>query len=757
MKMKNLRRLGAACGLALLCLGSPKANAFCTEFEVLDVVVNCDGEGHKRVTGTLKPILRDDIWSAIWNGNYAQDNPFGDFAGDGQRHFESCRFVPEPYISNNIPLVQPGSFDYIQKTYRDSVSHLNPADPDPFHAAYNFWKQLHTVQHFYSHTNWINLLDLTSPAPISPEDLYETSLQPWAIIDWLAPIRGDIILGQLGPNGLPPGWSVDQDLFSETPIFTTETNEERRGLITGWNASGACPHVLEGEIVDEYSHIELDLQTNEVIIVPRTRRLVHGTSTVSGIYGGPLGVAYQRDRPCHDDDPTGVCIQKDTPGRPDYGQAIKLAQLQTAQEWCRLLNLAKDSQYGYAGSSILMTLWAKPQDEPAGPHPNTTACGVPDEVIAGKPGPIEVKIDPQAVAAPSGSDVPILQRHLVFALYTGDFRRSIFRQSTAGLGDSSVPMQPLMMCVKPTDKLVATVWGYDDRPDLINPFTPDFNDQDRVLRGTTMVMDGPRFQNGAQNDPDNVELGVNFAVTVEGDDDDSDGLSTPCGEVYYGTEPQDADTDDDGLTDGAEVNTHHTDPLDPDSEDDGLNDGDEITYGTDPHDPDSDDDGLTDGDEVHIYHSSPTDADSDDDGLTDGAEVNTHHTDPNDADTDDDLLGDGLEVKYGTDPLDPDTDNDGLPDGKDVEWIQGVIAVFPNSAIKPPGGGNRTAMLNLLNDAEGLLLKGKIKQALEKLSTLRSKNDGCGARPDSNDWIIDFTIQKEVRSLVDLLIANVKA
>ena len=72
-------------------------------------------------------------------------------------------------------------------------------------------------------------------------------------------------------------------------------------------------------------------------------------------------IAYQSDRPCHDGDPTYVCIQKDTPGRPDYGQAIQLAEYQTAHEWCRLLHLAKDSQYGYAASSILMALWAKPR------------------------------------------------------------------------------------------------------------------------------------------------------------------------------------------------------------------------------------------------------------------------------------------------------------------------------------------------------------------------------------------------------------
>jgi hypothetical protein len=37
---------------------------------------------------------------------------------------------------------------------------------------------------------------------------------------------------------------------------------------------------------------------------------------------------------------------------------------------------------------------------------------------------------------------------------------------------------------------------------------------------------------------------------------------------------------------------------------------------------------------------------------------------------------------------------------------------------------------------------------------LRARNDGCGAKPDSNDWIINCTVQQEVRSLIDLLIAN---
>ena len=752
---KTLRHFLAACGLAALFFGSPSANAFCTEHTVLDVPVNCGGEGHIRVTRYISPILRGHIWGAIWEGNFAQDNLLGDFRTDGKRHMESCRFRDEERPDHEIA---PGSIEYIRSTYRNAINLLDPAAPNPMEAADRFGKLLHTVQDFYSHTNWINLLGITEPTPAHPSDLFDRTLGEWPLLNPLDPVRDDIILGQVPVEGLPPGWYITHELTSEIPEFHTPEGV-KHGLITGGNKGTSCPSVREPEFIsDEWSHLELDIVSGDLVRIDRTTMLPHGESKIAGDYHRFFGlVEYDPIRPCHDGYPTYVCLQKDHPGRPDYEQVIKVAAWQTAHEWCRLLHLAKDSEYGYAASSILMALWARPHGEPVDPDPITLgACATPPEVFEGKPGPIEVTVDPQTVGAPPGSDILDLQRHLVFTLYTGDFRRSTYKQAASGLGDSSIPMQPLTMCVKPEDKLLATVWGWDDRPVFLGS-DPDFNRLDQVLPGTTLEMDGPDFLNGVQTNPANVHLNVEFQVSVGGEDPDLDGLSTACGEAYYGTDPQLADTDNDGLNDGDEVNTHHTDPLDPDSDDDGLLDGEEIAYGADPHDPDSDDDGLTDGDEVHNYGSSPTDADSDDDGLTDGEEVNTYHTDPNDADTDDDLLSDGFEVKYGTDPLDADTDNDGLLDGKDVEWIQGVIAAMPDSAIKPPGGGNRNAMMNLLNDAEALLLKGKTKPALDKLSNLRTHNDGCGAKPDKNDWIIDCTIQAEVRMLVDLLIANVKA
>ena len=743
----------------MLFFGSPTAHAFCTEFDIAGVGVNCVDEGHKKVTGYLRPFMRSEVWSVIWNGNYAQDNPFGSFADDGQRHFQSCLFRNKPYFVANIPYIDPGSIEYIRDTYSNAIAYLDPLDPDPLTAADRFGKLLHTVQDFYSHTNWINLLNLSAPNPVSHADLFENTLGEWPLIDWLGPVRDDIILGQIPPNGLPAGWSVSQSLTSENPDFTTPDGP-RRGLVTGWNERGACPDVRPGTTTDQYSHLS-------ILPIPRSQRLTHGESKIAGqtdfiseLTNGWVDAGYQAERPCHDGYPTYVCLQKDTPGRPDYGQAIQLAKLQTAQEWCRLLHLAKDA-WGFSGSSILMTLWGKPADEPFGPQ-DDTACGTPPEVLAGKAGPIEVTVDPDAVSVnrlpvPDGSPGG---RTAVFAVYTGDFRRSSSRQGFGLTDDPRVHTESITMCVKPTDRLVASIWGWDDFND--DPYYPTLSPTDRVLRGPTWVLDGPGFQPESslppEADQENQDMYVGIHVRLGGEDPDGDGLTSACGETYYGTAPFDPDTDHDGLNDGDEVNTYGTDPLVQDTDNDGLTDGAEInTHGTNPVNPDSDNDGLTDGAEVNTHHTDPNDADTDDDGLTDGAEVNTHHTDPTDADTDDDRLPDGIEVKYGTDPLNADTDGDGLPDGLDVEWIEGVIAGIPNAAFKPPAAGNRNAMLNLLNDAEALLLKGNRRAALDKLMTLRKRNDGCGVVPDGNDWIVDCAIQTEIRMLVDLLIANVRA
>ena len=213
-------------------------------------------------------------------------------------------------------------------------------------------------------------------------------------------------------------------------------------------------------------------------------------------------------------------------------------------------------------------------------------------------------------------------------------------------------------------------------------------------------------------------------------DSDGDGLSD-TEEAARGTDPLDADTDDDGLTDGAEVNLYGTNPLSSDSDADGLSDSQELGLGT-----------------------SPTDSDSDDDGLTDGAEVNLYGTNPLSLDSDADGLSDAQEVALGTDPTDPDSNDNGIPDGQDVEFVQDDISALPNGAFKSPPAALRRSMVGILEDIEAEIASGDSVGAIAGLTDLRRHVDGCGVRPDRNDWIVECVAQRQVRALVDELIAN---
>ena len=131
------------------------------------------------------------------------------------------------------------------------------------------------MQDFYSHTNWINLLNLTGSAQVNSSHLFESSLGEWPLLDGLTTLSGtDIILGQIPPDGLPAGWSVEQAQDSETPVFMTGEGEFRRGIITGWNEDEACPDVRPGTTVDQYSHIQMNPDTGAITQIPRTKRLV---------------------------------------------------------------------------------------------------------------------------------------------------------------------------------------------------------------------------------------------------------------------------------------------------------------------------------------------------------------------------------------------------------------------------------------------------------------------------------------------------
>ena len=87
--------------------------------------------------------------------------------------------------------------------------------------------------------------------------------------------------------------------------------------------------------------------------------------------------------------------------------------------------------------------------------------------------------------------------------------------------------------------------------------------------------------------------------------------------------------------------------------------------------------------------------------------------------------------------------------------MQHAIESVPASDFKSTGGGSQTAMLAHLDAVEASLLNGHEAVALNKLTDLHARVDGCGWAADNNDWITDCAAQLTIRSLIDVLITNI--
>ena len=128
---------------------------------------------------------------------------------------------------------------------------------------------------------------------------------------------------------------------------------------------------------------------------------------------------------------------------------------------------------------------------------------------------------------------------------------------------------------------------------------------------------------------------------------------------------------------------------------------------------------------------------------------------PGDAnfDHDSDGLSTNEETLTGTDPIDPDTDSDDLVDGIDPTWLSDYVVALPNDAFN--SSKDRAKLRARLALLHRKVTAGDRDSALDLMSVLEIRTNGCGTEADRNDWIADCEVQAEFNALLALLKRNV--
>lgn len=90
--------------------------------------------------------------------------------------------------------------------------------------------------------------------------------------------------------------------------------------------------------------------------------------------------------------------------------------------------------------------------------------------------------------------------------------------------------------------------------------------------------------------------------------------------------------------------------------------------------------------------------------------------------------------------------------GVTMRSLQNDIASLPESAFKKRS--HWRTLITELARVEESLTEGDTTSAVSRLTDLRGHLDGCGVSPDRNDWIVDCTGQRKIRSSIDTIIAN---
>ena len=488
---------------------------------------------HDEISRDALPFLKPKILDHIIAANKHQDSFDVDIgpvklAGPGayeKIHFDACAFRE--------------SSAHIQSKYNTLKRQTVDGSDNPIKAASTFGEMLHTVQDFYSHSNWVEL---------DQPNIVDSGLGMWKTIGSWVPLPGtQVPIGKVVTIEEPvkAGWSVNNMGLGSIPIPKVKDPQGNMyiGLISHaretYKFGDHCPGAVQ-----KWNHDQLNKDGD----TPRK-------------YAGQI---YETM----------------------HSRAKDLAKTQTAHEWCRYLNLLKsDPTKGYPAVSVPMALWV---DKDKSPHPAGTACKK-DVLDGGKSAIVSISGIKVINDMDDGNNPGDL--NLDFVLYTGDMGRSVRTQvgplevqSGANWPAQKLPPS-LTMCLQSSDTLVATVQGWDDEAknlkgefngavysDIYDYASGDYQlvaPADATLKGVTYAASGPTFGHGIHTiTSGNIEVTFQISrmpycipegVTTKQTDTDKDGVVDSQDNCKGVANADQKDVDNDRVGDACDLDLKDTD------------------------------------------------------------------------------------------------------------------------------------------------------------------------------------------------------
>lgn len=243
-------------------------------------------------------------------------------------HFDNCQFTE--------------TIDRINARYDVAVSAFNPVAPSPALAAEKFGFILHAAQDFYSHSNWIEM---------QRTDMVDPWLTHWRMLSAYSDSSNDRPVFVLEEDGSPY-----QDFQISIRNKRVTVNHEM------WDATGSGRKM--GLISGTF-----DADVNKC---PASASIPHGGKLINRFFRTPEATEFPNE------------LNKDNPAIKGHAAARQLAVQQTTHEFCRLVELTRQT-YGERGVDVIYDNWVQDQyriDSPANnaicPRAGSSQTGIDD-------------------------------------------------------------------------------------------------------------------------------------------------------------------------------------------------------------------------------------------------------------------------------------------------------------------------------------------------------------------------------------------